>query len=204
MTLPEGLYAITPDWADSPRLVAAVSAALQGGARIVQYRNKLADAALRHEQASALLALCHAAQVPLIINDHLDLALAINADGLHLGGDDGDLAAARAALGPHKLLGASCYNRIELAQAALAAGADHVGFGAAFVSGTKPQAVRAEADLYRRACATLDAPVVAIGGITVANGARLIDCGVKRLAVIGGLFDAEDVATQAARFTALF
>ena len=131
--------------------------------------------------------------------------LAVDADGLHLGGDDGDIAAARAALGPHKLLGASCYNRLELAHAALAAGADHVGFGAAFVSGTKPDAVRADAELYRPGLRhVLRAPVVAIGGITVGNGSTLIDCGVMRLAVIGGLFDADDVRAQAARFTALF
>src|SRR4051812_33326966 len=127
-----GLYAITPDEADTGALVARVEQALQGGARLLQYRNKGASADLRREQATALLPLCRAHGVPLIINDHLGLALDVGADGVHLGAEDGDLPAARRALGPVRLLGASCYNRYELALAARAAGADHVAFGAAF------------------------------------------------------------------------
>ncbi|MBV8466448.1 MAG: thiamine phosphate synthase [Burkholderiales bacterium] len=202
--LPRGLYAITPDWTDTPRLLTAVAAALQGGARVLQDRNKVVDAAGRHEQAGALLALCRQQGVPLIINDHLDLALAIDADGLHLGGDDGDLNAARAALGPSKLLGASCYNRLELAHAALIAGADHVGFGAAYPSSTKPNAVHAPLSLYRDARAALACPIVAIGGITVDNAKPLVEVGADNVAVIGGVFETEDVAATASVLAEMF
>ncbi|WP_374350732.1 thiamine phosphate synthase [Chitinimonas sp.] len=202
--LPSGLYAITPDWADTDRLLTACRAALAGGAAVIQYRNKLADAGLRREQATALLAQCRAAQVPLIINDHLDLALEIDADGLHLGGDDGDLASARAALGPDKLLGASCYNRLALAQAALAAGADHVGFGAAFPSPTKPAAVQASAALFAEARQALCCPMVAIGGITIANVVTLVELGVSNIAVISALFASDDIAQTARAFARHF
>ena len=141
--LPRGLYAITPDEPDTERLLALVQAALNGGAAIVQYRNKAAATKLRHEQALALQRICRAAGVPLIVNDDLEIALAIDADGLHLGGEDGDLAAARSRLGPDKLLGASCYNRLELAIEARDLGADHVAFGAMYISSTKPGAIRA-------------------------------------------------------------
>jgi thiamine-phosphate pyrophosphorylase len=202
--LPRGLYAITPDWTDTEKLLNAAAAALRGGARMLQYRNKVVDAAGRHMQAEALLALCRQHGVPLIINDHLDLALAMDADGVHLGGDDGDLAAARTALGPNKLLGASCYNRLELAHAALAAGADHVGFGAAYLSATKPNAVHAPLGLYREARGALACPIVAIGGITAENAAPLIAAGVDNVAVIGGLFDAPDVEARARMLASLF
>ena len=145
-----GLYAVTPDDADTARLIIRVRAALEGGAAVLQYRNKSADRALRHKQAGALAILCRQHGVPFIINDHLELALDVGADGLHLGADDGDIAAARRALGADRLLGASCYNRFELALAARDAGADHVAFGAACVSSTKPDAVHAPLALYRR------------------------------------------------------
>jgi thiamine-phosphate pyrophosphorylase len=202
--LPRGLYAITPDWVDTSRLLAACDAALAGGIAVLQYRNKVANAALRHAQAAALLARCRIAGVPLVINDHLDLALALDADGLHLGGDDGDLAAARAALGPHKLLGASCYNQLALAQAAVAAGASYVAFGAAFPSRTKPDAVHATPELYAGALASLDCPIVAIGGITVANAPALLAQGVDSIAVISELFDASDIASRARALARLF
>lgn len=202
--LPRGLYAITPDQPDTDRLQAAVTAALAGGVAVLQYRNKLADAALRREQAAALLRLCRPAGVPLIVNDHLDLALALDADGVHLGGDDGELAAARAALGPDRLLGASCYDRLELAEAAVAAGADYVAFGAAYPSSTKPAAVHAPLALYRQAAAVLPRPVVAIGGIDAGNAAPLIEAGVHNVAVIGALFAADDVAVTAQHLAELF
>lgn len=199
-----GLYAITPDERDTARLVARVEQALAGGAGVVQYRNKAADAALRHEQTTALLASCRRAGVPLIINDHLDLALAIDADGVHLGGEDGDIAAARRALGTDRLLGASCYNRYELALAARDAGADHVAFGAAFVSRTKPGAVHAPLALYERARRELGLPVVAIGGITAENAADVVGAGADAVAVITALFDATDVRAAAAAFAKHF
>lgn len=203
-SLPRGLYAITPDEADSDRLLARVGAALAGGAAIVQYRNKPAAPALRREQAQALLKLCRTANVPLIVNDDLELALAIDADGLHLGGDDGNLVAARARLGPAKLLGASCYNRIELALAARQAGADHIAFGAVFASSTKPAAVHAPLSLFMRARDEIGLPAVAIGGIDTSNAREVIQAGAHAIAVISALFDAPDIAARAREFHQLF
>jgi thiamine-phosphate pyrophosphorylase len=201
---PRGLYALTPDLADTRLLTARVGEALRGGAAAVQYRNKAAPADLRRVQAAALAAQCRAATVPLIVNDDVELALVVGADGVHLGAGDGDLAATRARLGPGRLLGASCYNRLELAHAAVAAGADYVAFGAAFASSTKPGAVHAPLELFRAARDALAVPMVAIGGITVANAPALIAAGVDAVAVISALFDADDVARRAREFQSLF
>lgn len=202
--LPRGLYAITPDEPDTERLLALVTAAIEGGAAILQYRNKLVDRALREEQALALLPLCRRASVPLIVNDDLDIALAIDADGLHLGGDDGDLAAARAQLGEDKLLGASCYDRLELAIEARDRGADHVAFGAVYPSPTKPGAVRAPLELFGQAPAAVGLPAVAIGGITLANAPAVVAAGAHAVCVISDLFGAPDVRQRAAQFAALY
>jgi thiamine-phosphate pyrophosphorylase len=199
-----GLYAVTPDVADTPRLIAMVQAALAGGARLLQYRNKPAAPALRLAQARALLELCRKYRASFIINDHLDLALAVNADGLHLGADDGSLAAARAQLGPARLLGASCYDRLELALEAARLGADYVAFGSFYPSRVKPGAVRAPLSLLREARRRLSTPVVAIGGITHENAPQLIAAGAHSLAVVTALFDAKDVGLAARRFNALF
>ena len=203
-TLIAGLYAITPDLADTDDLLLRTRAALSGGARVLQYRNKTASPALRHEQAQALQQLCTEFTVPLIINDHLGLALAVNAAGLHLGGDDGDIAAARAQLGLDKLLGVSCYDRIELAQRAVAAGADYLAFGSFFASSVKPDAVRPPVDLITLAKNRCRLPVVAIGGITPHNAPQLIAAGVDAVAVISAVFTAPDVAAAAREFQVLF
>lgn len=199
-----GLYAITPDLEDTDDLLYRARAVLAGGARILQYRNKTASAGLRLKQAHALQALCAARGARLIVNDHLELALATGADGLHLGGDDGDIASARARLGPDRLLGVSCYDRIERAGAALAAGADHVAFGSFFASGIKPDAVRPPLDLIKTAKARLNVPVVAIGGITAANAPRLISAGVDAVAVISAVFAAPDIEAAAREIQSLF
>ena len=199
-----GLYAVTPDIADTSDLLTRTEAALAGGARLLQYRNKSASAALRLVQARALLALCWEYQVPLIINDHLDLARALDADGLHLGVEDGSLAAAREQLGPGKILGASCYDRIENAHEAVRRGADYVAFGSFFPSSVKPGAVRASLDLLREAKQRLTLPVVAIGGISAENAPQLIAAGADGVAVISALFDADDVKLAARRLSALF
>lgn len=203
-TLPHGLYAITPEEADTARLTALVKAALDGGAAIVQYRNKSGSAARRRQQALALQALCRAAGVPLIINDDLALALAIDADGLHLGDGDGDLASARARLGPHKLLGASCYNSMELALEARERGADHIAFGSMFPSAVKPDAVHAPLTLFGQAAAAVGLPAVAIGGITLDNAPSVIQAGAHALAIISALFGAPDVTQRARDFSRLF
>jgi thiamine-phosphate pyrophosphorylase len=199
-----GLYAITPDTADTGALLAKVEAALAGGARLLQYRNKSASAPLRREQARALAALARAHGVPFIVNDHLELALEVAADGLHLGAQDGPLAQARARLGAGKLLGASCYDRIQAAHAAACAGASYVAFGSFFPSAVKPGAARPPLALLAEAKRALGLPVVAIGGITPENAPRLIAAGADSVAVISALFEAPDVRATARRFSALF
>jgi len=199
-----GLYAVTPDLADTTELLRRVGQALPGGVQLLQYRNKPAAAALRREQAGALLALCRAQGVPLVINDDLQLALEIGADGAHLGREDGDLATARAALGPGKLLGISCYDDIGRAREAKRVGADYVAFGSFFASPTKPAAVRAPLTLLGAAKAGLGLPVCAIGGITLQNAPQLIAAGADLLAVITDLFEAPDIRARAAAYTSLF
>jgi len=200
----KGLYAITPDERSTGELARKLRLALAGGASIVQYRSKSAGPAMRREQGEALLALCRASRVPLIVNDDLDLAEAIGADGLHLGREDAPIAAARRRLGPAKILGASCYDQLALAVAARDAGADYVAFGSAFASRTKPGAVRAPLALYREAKSHLGCPIVAIGGITSRNAQSLIEAGVDSVAVISALFDAEDIRERAREFAAMF
>lgn len=188
-----GLYAITPDQPDTERLLADVALVLGAGASWLQYRNKLASAATRQIQATALLPICRRHGVPLIINDDWQLAAAIGADGAHLGEDDGQLGPARAALGASAILGASCYDRLDLAQRAVAEGASYVAFGAFFPSSTKPLARRASSALLGDA-AGLGVPRVAIGGITPDNARGLIAAGADLVAVISGVFDAPDPA----------
>lgn len=199
-----GLYAVTPDEPDTGVLVAKVGAALAGGAKLIQYRNKTAPAALRSAQAAALQALCRQRRAPLIINDHLELALEIDADGLHLGGEDGSVAAARALLGPHKILGVSCYNALDRAVQAWREGADYVAFGSFFASGVKPGAVRAPLGLLADARREIPVPVVAIGGITAQNAPQLIAAGADALAVISAVFAAAEVQAAAKQFARLF
>ncbi|SNR79673.1 thiamine-phosphate diphosphorylase [Methylobacillus rhizosphaerae] len=198
-----GLYAITPDITDTHKLLADSEAALAGGARILQYRNKRASAEQASEQAAALMTLCRRYAVPLIINDDVQLAIQLDADGVHLGIDDGDIAAARAQLGSHKIIGASCYNNLALAQQAAKLGADYIAFGACFPSSTKPDAPRAEAALFT-AARELKLPVVAIGGINLENAHKIIHAGADAIAVIGALWNAPDIATQARHFNQLF
>lgn len=197
-----GLYLITPDEADTSRLLARVTAVLPHAA-LLQYRNKTADAALRGAQAEALAVLCRDHGVPLVINDDAALALAVGAAGVHLGEDDGDIAVARGLLGENAIIGMSCYDDLSRAGTAAAAGAGYVAFGAFFPSTTKPNARHATPGLLRDS-AGLGLPRVAIGGITPDNARELVDAGADLLAVIGGVFDAPDPAAAARRIRALF
>jgi thiamine-phosphate pyrophosphorylase len=199
-----GLYAITPDLADSRLLLAKVEAALVGGARLVQYRNKIADPALRLEQARGLARLCRGYHVPLIINDHVDLALEVDAEGLHIGGEDGSVAAARRQLGPDRILGVSCYRRIENALEAARQGATYVAFGGFFPSSVKGGSGGAPLSILGEAKRQPGLPVVAIGGITVENAPALIAAGADSVSVITALFSAPDVKAAAQQFSALF
>jgi thiamine-phosphate pyrophosphorylase len=201
---PGGIYAITFETADTGHLLTQIEAALVGGVAAVQYRDKSADVARRHEQASELATLCHQFGVPLIINDDLRLADLCDADGVHLGRDDGSLREARIILGKDKLIGASCYQSLDLAVAAQAAGADYVAFGSFFPSPTKPAAARADVALLRAATPAIHLPVVAIGGITLVNASQLLDAGADSLAVLSALFDAPDVRAAAHDLNHLF
>lgn len=198
-----GLYAVTdavtlarPDYAT------CVEAALRGGARTIQYRDKGTDAARRSEQAQTLARLCARYNAAFIVNDDVALARAVRA-GVHLGRDDGAVATARAALGSTASIGVSCYNELARAKSALAQGADYIAFGAFFSSRTKPHAVVASLDLL---CAARDLPIarVAIGGITADNGAVLLAAGADALAAIDGVFLQADIETAARRYAKLF
>lgn len=194
-----GLYAITPEAGSSEALQRKVSAALEGGIALLQYRRKKRASP---EEASALAALCRRSGVLFVVNDDIELALACHADGVHLGRDDGDLAAARLQM-RGKLLGISCYDSFATAQAAVAADADYVAFGSVFPSATKPSAVRASHALFRQA-KVLGVPLVAIGGITLENAPALLAAGADALAVVSDLFDAPDVAGRAHAYGKLF
>ena len=200
----KGLYAITPDMADTYLLLQKVEAALQGGISMLQYRNKAANHKLQTQQARAILPMCRQYNVPLIINDSVKLCLTLDADGVHLGADDGNLAEVRSRIGKDKILGASCYNRFDLALQAQQAGASYVAFGACFASSTKPNAPVAALDLFTRAKTELTIPTVAIGGITLANAPQVLQAGASAIAVINAIFGADDVKTTAQQFSALF
>jgi len=193
-----GLYAITPERGDAGALVAAVRDAIDGGARVVQYRRKALVPAVRQAEAARLAALCRERGVLFIVNDDPALAVAVGADGVHVGEDDADLAAARACVGPDALVGVSCYNELPRAHRAVAAGADYVAFGSLFPSSVKPGARRASLDLLRSA-RDLGVPVVGIGGIDASNAASVIDAGAAAVAVISAVFDADDVTAAASR-----
>lgn len=188
-----GIYLITPDRSDTDALCRQVAALLAQPAALLQYRHKGADAALRHEQASALLPICRRAGVPLIVNDDWRLALDIGADGVHLGGSDADPATVRAAAGRDVIIGVSCYGDFERAAAMAALDVDYLAFGAVFPSPTKPLAPRAPLALFAEAKA-LGKPTVAIGGISPDNSGQLRAAGADFIAVISGVFDAPDPA----------
>jgi thiamine-phosphate pyrophosphorylase len=192
-----GLYAITPDEADTRALALRVEQAIAGGAGAVQYRNKIAAPALRREQALALLAKCRAAAVPLIVNDDVALAVAIGADGVHVGRDDAAVTEARARLGGDAIIGASCYDSLERAASAVAQGADYVAFGSFHASAIKPDAVRPPLSLLTQARARFDVNIVAIGGITADSARALVDAGAHAVAVISALFAAADIEAAA-------
>lgn len=199
-----GLYAITPDGLPPATLLHQAEAALRGGAAVLQYRDKQSPPAHREITARALRKLCREYGALFIVNDDPALALAVDADGVHLGADDGDLGAARRALPPGMLLGASCYADFELARHASAAGADYLAFGAVFASPTKPLARPAPLSLFARCRSELAMPSCAIGGITAENAPLLLKAGADLLAVITDLFTASDIAARAATYHHLF
>jgi len=200
-----GLYAITDTGLCPDELLAEqVEQALQGGCRLLQYRDKRPQRRLRRALAERLARLCRRHGALLIINDDIELAGEVAAQGVHLGREDPDPLRARALLGERAIIGVSCYNRFDLAQAAARAGADYIAFGRFFSSRTKPDAVQADTGLLRRGKATLGLPLVAIGGITPENGGPLIEAGADMLAVVQGIFGQPDIRAACRAFSELF
>ena len=183
-----GLYIVTPDWNDTAQLLAATELALQNGAALVQYRHKTADPAQRRDQASALLALCRQYEVPLIINDHVALCLEIDADGIHVGGTDASIAEVRQAVGPDRIVGASCYGTLELAHAAHRDGASYVAFGGFYPSRVKKYDFRTAPEIIAQSKREIPLPVVVIGGITLENAPPLVAQGADMVAVISSVY----------------
>lgn len=200
----QGLYAITDANLQRPQdLRSCVEAVLGNGVRLLQYRDKSAHPR-RWQEARQLAALCRAHGTVFIVNDDVELAAAVAADGVHLGRDDLALGAARTRLGPGAIIGLSCYNDLARARSAAAAGADYVAFGSVFPSSTKPGAVHASLELLRSARSALTLPIVAIGGITADNARQVIETGVDAVAVISGVFGVPEPAAAARRIARLF
>jgi len=197
-----GLYAITQtDNKSVDTIIKEVIAAIRGGAVIVQYRDKNPlDADFL---AKELVKVCHQRKVPLLVNDDVELAFRVGADGVHIGKEDGVIAQARKRLGNNAIIGVSCYNFVEQALEAQGKGATYVAFGRFFPSSSKPLAAPAQIETLQHAKRLLTIPIVAIGGILPENGAQLLTAGADLLAVIGGLFECQP--EQSARaYQALF
>ena len=199
-----GLYLVTPNWDDTEKLILATDAALGAGAALVQYRHKEAGPELRREQATALLALCRRHGRPLVINDHVDLCQAIDADGVHLGHTDGGVREARALLGTEKIVGASCYGKLALARAAVEAGASYVAFGGFYPSPVKKYTFVTPPEMLDQARAEFKLPIVVIGGMTPNNAAPLVARGIDLVAAITGVYGSRDPGAAARAFGALF
>lgn len=215
LRFPRGLYGITPEWDDTDRLLAAIEQAAQGGMTALQWRRKMADPDDAMVQARTVRQHCRDLGILCIVNDDWRLATIIDADGVHIGRDDGSIAQARTALGPDKLIGCSCYDDLDLARQAIMGGADYIAFGAVYPSSVKPDTVRAGLDIIQAGRHLVDtahasAPqgkriaIVAIGGITPDNAAAVVQAGADSLALITGLFGATDIRAAASRCLALY
>jgi thiamine-phosphate pyrophosphorylase len=199
-----GLYIVTPDWDDTQKVLDITEMALRGGAALVQYRHKTAGDALRREQTECLLALCRSYQRPLIVNDHVDLCLAVDADGVHIGGTDMSVAQVRAILGSDKIVGASCYGDLQLARDAHRDGASYVAFGGFYPSRVKKYPVTTPSTIITQSKSEIPLPVVAIGGMTEQNAAPLVACGADMVAAISSVYSATDPELAARGFLQLF
>ena len=199
-----GLYVITDPGLIGSRLAEAVEAALQGGAAVVQYRQKDKLASTYSYDAQQLSDLTKRYRAVFIINDDVELAREVDADGVHIGRTDTSIALARSIVGRNKIIGVSCYNDMTRALDAEQQGADYIALGSFFGSVVKPNAVKASIELLRQAKSELTVPVVAIGGINGQNGKQLISAGADSLAVISAVFAQKDIKTAARRLSNLF
>lgn len=200
-----GLYAITDTAKHNTEvMLTKTEEILRAGAKILQFRNKQADKDKRITEAEQLIDLCQQFSVPLIINDDIELAIQVGADGVHLGKNDLSITEARTKLGNNMMIGCSCYNDLDRAHNAVNAGADYIAFGAFYSSPSKPDAIRATPDIIQKAKQQFNLPVVAIGGITPENGQALIDAGADMLAVISGLYASKTPFDSATQYVNLF
>jgi thiamine-phosphate pyrophosphorylase len=200
-----GLYAITDSQLlPGEKLFQAVESALLGGARILQYRDKSSDNKQRRLAAERLQVLCRQHDCIFIINDDVNLAAEVGANGVHLGLTDDSIAYARETLGEDAIIGATCHGSLENALQATSAGADYLAFGRFFSSHTKPHAPAAELNVLQQAKHHSGLPVVAIGGITFDNAHIAINQGADMIAVVHSLFAAADIEMAAAGFQKLF
>lgn len=199
-----GLYLVTPNWDDTKQLLRSTEQALQAGVALLQYRHKTADPELRLQQASALQALCRRYQTAFVINDHVELAVQLGADGVHVGGTDVSVAQARELLGNHKIVGASCYGDLSLARAAQAQGASYVAFGGFYPSVVKKYPVTTPLDLVREARVVIPLPIVVIGGMTVELARPLVERGADLVAAISSVYNNSDAGDAVKQFVSLF
>lgn len=199
-----GLYAITdPVLLPDERLLPAVKAALQGGCKVIQYRDKTASQREKIYKAEQLNALCQDFDAQFIINDDLDLCLKVKAQGVHLGRSDGDIQNAREVLGPDVLIGVTCHNDLNYARRCIDSGVDYCAFGRIFPSLTKPEAPHCAIEILQQAC-QLKCPIVAIGGINLDKLPALMHTPIHSAAVIHGLFSQRDIQAAAQQFQQIF
>lgn len=192
-----GIYAISPELENTALLLAQIAAAIKGGVRLIQYRDKHLTSAKRIEQAKFLRQLCHENGALLLINDDIELAKICCADGVHLGQSDTSIIKAREYLGEDAIIGITCHDSLELAQKAKLEGADYLSFGCFFPSKTKPYAKPADLSILQKAKEQFELPIVAIGGIDKSNAYQVVASGADLLAVCAGLFSNEDICHSA-------
>ena len=200
----KGLYAITPDMADSNSLLQKTQLAIEGGAFMVQYRSKIQDRDVKMQQCAAILRLCREYKIPCIVNDDVDMCRVLEADGVHLGKKDDNIAEVRRILGEDAIIGSSCYDQLNRAKLAQKEGASYVAFGAMFETSTKPNAPRATLELLREAKSQIQIPIVAIGGITMNNAHDVIETGIDAIAVINSLYESNSIKETAETFSHMF
>ena len=200
----KGLYAITPDSADLNTLIQKTQWAIEGGAFMVQYRSKMLNRDVKMQQCAAILRLCREYEIPCIVNDDVDMCRILEADGVHLGEKDDNIAEVRHILGENAIIGSSCYDQLDRAKSAQKEGASYVAFGAMFPTSTKPNAPRATLALLKEAKREIQIPIVAIGGITVNNAHDVIKTGIDAIAVITSLYEAKSIKETAETFAKMF
>ena len=200
----KGLYAITPDSADLNTLIQKTKSAIEGGAFMVQYRSKIQDRDVKMQQCATILRLCREYEIPCIVNDDVDMCRILEADGVHLGEKDDNIAEVRHILGEDAIIGSSCYDQLDRAKSAQKEGASYVAFGAMFPTSTKPNAPRATLALLKEAKREIQIPIVAIGGITVNNAHDVIKTGIDAIAVINSLYEAKSIKETAETFVKMF